>query len=98
MANNRLVVSHGDESVLMSKSLTASTLNWIPSLPGRQFTCRAKFRYRQPEQGVDVTINDDGTANVQFHEPQRAVTPGQFVVFYDDTACLGGGIIETVTK
>ena len=98
MANNRLVVSHGDESVLMSKSLTASTLNWIPSLPGRQFTCRAKFRYRQPEQGVDVTINDDGTANVLFHEPQRAVTPGQFVVFYDDTACLGGGIIETVTK
>ncbi len=98
MANNRLVVSHGDESVLMSKSLTASTLNWIPNLPGRQFTCMAKFRYRQPEQGVDVTINDDGTANVVFHEPQRAVTPGQFVVFYDDTACLGGGIIETVTK
>ena len=98
MANNRLVVSHGDESVLMSKSLTASTLNWIPSPPGRQFTCMAKFRYRQPEQGVDVTINDDGMANVLFHQPQRAVTPGQFVVFYDDTACLGGGIIETVTK
>ena len=46
----------------------------------------------------DVNFNDDGTANVLFHEPQRAVTPGQFVVFYDDTACLGGGIIETVTK
>lgn len=98
MANNRLVVSHGDESVLMSKSLTASTLNWIPSLPAKSFTCTAKFRYRQPEQGVDVTVNDDGTANVVFHEPQRAVTPGQFVVFYNETQCLGGGVIETVTK
>ncbi len=98
MKNNILVVSHGDESVLMSSSLTASTLNWIPSLPAKEFSCNAKFRYRQPEQKVDVVVNDDGTATVYFHEKQRAVTPGQFVVFYDETKCLGGGIIETVTK
>ena len=98
MEHNVLVVSHGDESVLMSSSLTASTLNWIPYLPAKEFSCNAKFRYRQPEQAVDVVVNDDGTATVYFHEKQRAVTPGQFVVFYDETKCLGGGIIETVTK
>ncbi len=98
MKNNKLIVSHGDESVLMSQSLIASTLNWIPSAPAKQFTCTAKFRYRQPEQGVDVVLNDDGTAKVIFHEKQRAVTPGQFVVFYDQTKCLGGGIIDSVKK
>ena len=98
MEHNVLVVSHGDESVLMSSSLMASTLNWIPYLPAKEFSCNAKFRYRQPEQAVDVLVNDDGTARVYFHEKQRAVTPGQFVVFYDETKCLGGGIIETVTK
>ncbi len=98
MKNNKLIVSHGDESVLMSQSLIASTLNWIPSAPAKQFTCTAKFRYRQPEQGVDVVLNDDGTAKVIFHEKQRAVTPGQFVVFYDQTKCLGGGIIDSVQK
>lgn len=98
MASNRLLVSHGDESVLLSKSLTASTLNWIPQPLGKDFTCYAKFRYRQSEQLVDVHLNDDGTCNVAFREKQRAVTPGQFVVFYDDKRCLGGGIIETVQK
>ena len=87
-----------EQMVLMSSSLMASTLNWIPYLPAKEFSCNAKFRYRQPEQAVDVVVNDDGTATVYFHEKQRAVTPGQFVVFYDETKCLGGGIIETVTK
>ena len=98
MATNRLIVSHGDESVLMSKSLLASGVNWIPAAPGKKFTCRAKFRYRQPEQGVDVELLDGGNVKVIFHEPQRAVTPGQFVVFYDETRCLGGGTIDEVYK
>ena len=98
MTANRLIVSHGDESVLMSRSLVASGVNWIPAAPGKKFTCRAKFRYRQPEQGVDVELLDDGKVKVVFHEPQRAVTPGQFVVFYDETRCLGGGTIDVVNK
>ena len=96
MANNVLVVSHGDESVLMSQSLVASQVNWIPSLPSKNFSCKAKFRYRQTEQGVDVQVLEDGKVKVVFHEKQRAVTPGQFVVFYDDEKCLGGGVIEEV--
>ena len=98
MQHNRLVVSHGDESVLMSKSLIASGVNWIPSAPCTKFSCTAKFRYRQSEQGVDVELLPDGKVKVIFHEQQRAVTPGQFVVFYDSDKCLGGGTIDIVYK
>ena len=99
MKNNRLIVSHGDESVLMSNGLAASSVNWIPSVPtAKTFHCNAKFRYRQPEQGVTVELIGEGKVKVAFDEPQRAVTHGQFVVFYDDTKCLGGGIIDEVYK
>ena len=98
MQHNRLVVSHGDESVLMSKSLIASGVNFIPAAPSAKFSCKAKFRYRQPEQGVDVELLQDGKVAVYFHEPQRAVTPGQFVVFYDEDKCLGGATIDEVHK
>lgn len=98
LTNNRLIVSHGDESVLMSKSLVASGVNWIPSVPADRFTCTAKFRYRQSEQGVDVNVLQDGRVRVDFHDKQRAVTPGQFVVFYLDNKCIGGGTIDEVYK
>lgn len=98
MQRNRLIVSHGDESVLMSRSLLASSFNWIPEPPANSFCCTAKFRYRQPEQGVKVEVLPNGNVKVDFDELQRAVTPGQFVVLYDDEKCLGGGIIEQVFK
>lgn len=99
LENNRLIVSHGDQSVLMSKSLVSYAVNWIPHTPTqKQFDCYAKFRYRQPEQKVSVTLHDDGKVFVKFFEPQRAVTEGQYVVFYDGNLCLGGGIIDEVHK
>ncbi len=98
LENNKLIVSHGDESVLLSNSLLASSMNWIPDCPSESFTCTAKFRYRQPEQKVDVKVLTDGRISVNFHEKQRAVTPGQFVVLYDGVKCLGGGIIDEVYK
>ncbi len=98
MANNLLVVSHGDESVLMSRALFATNLNWIPKAPASNFTCTAKFRYRQEEQDVDVELCPNNCAKVVFHQKQRAVTPGQFVVFYDGEKCIGGGIIDEVYK
>lgn len=98
MANNRLIVSHGDESVLMSRSLIASGGNFIPCKPANKFLCTAKFRYRQSEQGVEVEVLDDGRWKITFDEPQRAVTPGQFAVLYDRTRCLGGATIDEVYK
>lgn len=97
MAKNVLYVSHGDESPLYSVSCDVTGLNWIGYMPPQKpFRCTAKFRYRQPEQPVEVTLTDDG-AHVAFAEKQRAVTEGQYAVFYDDTRCLGGGVIEKVS-
>ena len=92
---NILYVSHGDESPLYSLSCDVSGFNWIPEKPiAKDFTCKAKFRYRQPDQDVQVHVNDDGSLHIVFAEKQRAVTEGQYAVLYDDTNCLGGGVIE----
>lgn len=56
----------------------------------------AKFRYRQKDQGVTVYMKNDNSCEVIFDELQRAVTPGQFAVFYDSDVCLGAGTIEKV--
>ena len=95
LKNNILYVSHGDEGPLYSKACRVSNLNWIGYMPRSSFECSAKFRYRQAEQKVKVTLEKCG-AVVEFAEPQRAVTEGQYAVFYDETACLGGGVIEEV--
>lgn len=97
LKNNILYVSHGDETPLYSKACRVSNLNWIGNMPQLTQFCTAKFRYRQPEQKVKVTL-ENGTALVEFAEPQRAVTEGQYAVFYDETYCLGGGVIEEVYK
>ncbi len=95
LKNNILYVSHGDESPLYSKACKVSGLNWIGYMPRQTQFCTAKFRYRQPEQKIKVGVNGD-TATVEFDETQRAVTEGQYAVFYDETHCLGGGVIEEV--
>ena len=61
------------------------------------FHCTAKFRYRQPDSKVTVHVKGD-KAEIVFDEPQRAITPGQAVVFYDGEECLGGGIIDMAYK
>ena len=55
--------------------------------------CRAKIRYRQTEQDAVAIPLEDGTVRIVFDSPQRAVTPGQAVVFYDGDLVLGGGTI-----
>lgn len=98
LKRNVLVVSHGDEAPLMSKALSTGKVNWIPLPPEKKtFQCTAKFRYRQPEQRVTVTV-EDGRAYVEFEKKQRAVTEGQYAVFYRGEYCLGGGVIEKVYK
>ena len=94
LGRNLLIVQQGEHEELLSLSLEAEKINWIAGAPpGKAFACTAKFRYRQPDQGVRVTVAGDG-AHVTFDAPQRAVTPGQWVVFYDGEVCLGGGPID----
>jgi tRNA-specific 2-thiouridylase len=57
-----------------------------------RFRCTAKTRYRQQDQDCEVAVEGD-TLEVRFDQPQRAVTPGQSVVFYAGEACLGGAVI-----
>lgn len=97
---NILYVVQGDtHSSLYSVGLTATEVNWIaPQAPGDTLRCTAKFRYRQPDQGVTLIPVGGGTYRVDFDNPQKAITPGQAVVFYDGDICLGGGTIDKVHK
>ena len=98
LKNNILYVAHGSEERLYSKGLFMKSANWIPFPPEKkEFSCTAKFRYRQADQPVTVTRTGD-TLRFQFDDPQRAVTPGQSAVIYDGPCCLGGGIICAVER
>ncbi len=100
LKNNVLHVVQGDNHPLLySVGLTATNLHWISEIkPQGDFKCMAKFRYRQPDQGVTVHKLLDNSCEVVFDEPQRAITPGQFVVFYDGDVCLGTGVIDSVIR
>ena len=100
LQNNRLIVSQGEDDLLFSDGLFATDMNWIPEKPEKEeFECYAKFRYRQPDQKVKVKITGATTIQVDFDQKQRAITPGQFVVLYDNNGiCLGGGIIDKSYK
>ena len=98
---NELIVTRGAEHpALYSPALTARELNWFagaaPVAIGESFSCTAKSRYRQEDQECTVKTLEDGSTQVTFKEPQRALTPGQYVVFYQKEVCLGGGVIHEV--
>ena len=82
-----------DDNELYSDSLVAKEFNWLKKPDGAEFTCKARIRYRHIEQPATVTLEGD-KVYIKFNEPQRAITPGQSVVLYDDDMVLGGGIIE----
>ena len=90
--SNQVVLSGND--ALFSQQLTGENFNWIAwEAPPRQFRCSAKIRYRQTEQPCEVTVEENGSVQVLFDRPQRAITPGQAVVLYDGDTVLGGGTI-----
>jgi len=95
---NALIVVQGqDHPLLASGSLLTGPWHWLAaprSAPGR---CTAKVRYRQHEQAALLEPRADGTVQLLFEQPQRAVTPGQYAVAYDGERCLGGGVIESVS-
>lgn len=100
LTRNVLYVGQGfDNDALYSDSISAVNVSWVSDVAKRsEFTCTAKFRYRQPDNKVTVHIVDETNVRVVFDEPIRAITPGQAVVFYDGDVCLGGGTIDKVFK
>lgn len=95
LERNTLVVGQGhDHPDLMRRELDAGQLHWINGEPPSvAFRAQARCRHRQPLQGCEVNLAGD-RVRVRFEQAQRAITPGQSVVFYQDKTCLGGGIIE----
>ncbi|MGN0136461.1 tRNA 2-thiouridine(34) synthase MnmA [Anaerotignum sp.] len=92
-AQNRVVLGENDS--LYTRTLIAKDINLI-SVPFLKEPKRvkAKVRYRQPEQWATATQLDEDTLEVYFDEPQRAITKGQAVVFYDGDIVVGGGTIQ----
>ena len=89
--NQLMVVQDNNHPLLLKKELSVSKMNWLKYPSSKKVS--AKIRYRQKDQSCQVEIQEDKIF-VIFDEPQRAVTPGQFIVFYEDEICLGGGEID----
>jgi tRNA-specific 2-thiouridylase len=97
IVNNRLIVAQGhDHPHLFSHGLVAEQLSWIATPPRElPYHCHAKTRYRQADQACYIEAFTENGCKLRFQQPQRAVTPGQSVVFYQGECCLGGAIISS---
>jgi tRNA-specific 2-thiouridylase len=90
--NNRVIV--GDESMLDRAEFRVERCNWIPwDTPPASIEATAKIRYNHPGTAATITPTANGGARVKLHTSQRAITPGQACVFYQDDLVLGGGWI-----
>ncbi len=95
LEHNRLIVAQGKQHpALFRSSLSADETHWIAGqAPDVPLDCDARIRYRQAVQPCRILSLADERIEVEFRRPQRAVTPGQAVVFYAGDECLGGGTI-----
>jgi len=95
LSRNVLIAVQGKHHpLLFSRGLVSGPIDWVAGEPpSGTFRCKAKTRYRQPDQDCEVEVIEGGV-RVVFDDAQRAVTPGQSVVFYEGDVCLGGGVIE----
>ena len=96
--SNRLIVEQGaDHPLLYSRNALGEEATWIAGQPpAKSFDCTCKYRYRQGDQPVHVELGEGGQVLVTARDRQRAVTPGQSMVFYDGEACLGGAVCARV--
>ncbi len=98
---NELVVGFENNPLLYSKEIVVTDVNWIRQTPKFPLKCEVRLRHRQELQKCVVDCHSDRSGVqwrnplvVHFNKPQRAVTPGQFAVFYKRGECLGGGTIQ----
>ena len=99
MEKNELIVAQGENKLLFSNSLIATDLSWIGVAPtefDKEFKCYAKIRYRQADQECIVNVLDESSVKVCFSQSQKAIAPGQFIVFYNQDRCLGGAVIDKI--
>jgi tRNA-specific 2-thiouridylase len=92
---NRVIV--GDTDDLLMGEFEIDRVNWhvVGGIgdPGSSFEATVKIRYNHPGTAATIVLSEDDRARVCLHEPQRAVTPGQAAVIYNDDVVLGGGWI-----
>lgn len=95
LEHNILIAAQGhDHPMLFKETLRATDINWISGTePEFPLYCKAKTRYRQADQSCTVCQEENNRLRVEFDTPQRAITPGQSIVFYHEDECLGGGVI-----
>tara|TARA_R110002073_G_scaffold2938_5_gene19458 strand:- start:25872 stop:27035 length:1164 start_codon:yes stop_codon:yes gene_type:complete len=101
LSRNVLIAVQGhDHPLLLSDQLTTAAVDWVagkaPAATPLRLT--AKTRYRQTDQPCTVSLLNANQVHVAFDQPQRAVTPGQSVVFYDNNICLGGAVIANTQR
>lgn len=96
LVRNTLIAVQGENHpALFAQALVCTQLHWISNAPpAKSLHCTAKTRYRQVETPCHIQPADNDKYHVEFETPQRAITPGQSVVFYQEQTCLGGGIID----
>ena len=90
---NELIVGYEDDALLYKKEAEVDEINWIEEKPKFPLNCETRLRHRQPLEKVKVEMKNKKVF-LKFSKPQRAVTPGQFAVFYKKGECLGGGVIS----
>ena len=95
---NELVVGHDDDPALFSKDLEAVDVHWIRDGVELPLECSAKIRYRQDDQGCVVESVEADSIAVKFEVSQRAIAPGQFVVFYKEDELIGSAVIDKNTE
>ena len=98
---NVLIVVQGDHPLRYADALEANDATWINGVPEElantgRLSCQAKIRYRQDDQSCTVLDRGHRALAVTFEQPQTAVTPGQFAVFYSGDRCFGGAVIDRV--
>jgi len=94
--NALIVVQRHEQHRLEADAVATGPLNWLCERRPGSFDAAVKLRYRQPEQPATVSVRPDGSAWIEFETPQRAATPGQFAVLYQQGRCLGGAAVEQV--
>ncbi len=93
---NKLIVAQGkNNSQLYHQYLDCSNVHWISGDAPKKNNLKAKIRYRGDDSDCSIQITDSKSVLVNFKNPQFAISPGQSIVFYHKSLCLGGGVINS---